>query len=96
MKLNKVPGFVSRIMWVGLITSAALLILNYVIAGLVCALIVFAANLALKREPVKLWVFRVLTGMSREELERATLADLEAGRTPSDWDKTDPRDPPAG
>ena len=95
MKLNKVPGFVSRIMWVGLLTSAALLILNFVIAGIVCALIVFGANLALKREPVKLWVFRVLTGLSREELERATLADLEAGRAPSDRSKTDPQDPRA-
>ncbi|MEQ8255351.1 MULTISPECIES: hypothetical protein [Roseovarius] len=95
MKLNKVPGFVSRVMWVGLITSAALLILNYVIAGLVCASIVFAANLALKREPVKLWVFRVLTGMSKEELERATLADAQAGGSASDRGTRDPDDPPA-
>lgn len=95
MKLDKVPGFVSRIMWVGLITSAVLLILNYVIAGLVCASIVFAANLALKREPVKLWVFRVLTGMSKEELERATLADLQAGGSAPDRGARDPDDPPA-
>ena len=77
MRLSKVPGFVRRVMWVGLLTSAALLIMNYVIAGLVAALIVFAANLALKREEVKLWVFRVLTGLSRQELEQATLADLQ-------------------
>lgn len=51
--------------------------MNYVIAGLVAALIVFAANVALKREEVKLLVFRVLTGLSREELKEATLADLQ-------------------
>lgn len=77
MRLSKVPGFVRRVMWVSLFTSAALMVLNYAIAGIVVALIVFAANLALKREEVKLWVFRTLTGLSREELEKATLADLQ-------------------
>ncbi|MFN3210965.1 MAG: hypothetical protein ACE369_18590 [Roseovarius sp.] len=96
MKLHKVPGFVSRVMWVGLITSAALLILNYVVEGIVCALIVFAANLALKREPVKLWVFRVLTGMSRRELERATMADLQARSTPPPGGAGNPDDTPRG
>lgn len=92
MKLHQVPGFVSRVMWVGLITSAGLLILNYVIAGLICAFIVFVANLALKREPVKLWLFRALTGMSRKELELATLADLQAGGSASARDQSDPED----
>ncbi|WP_135503356.1 hypothetical protein [Roseovarius aestuariivivens] len=87
MKLSHVPGFVRRVMWVGLITSAALLVMNYVIAGLISALIVFAANQALKREEVKLWVFRTLTGLTKEELERASLADLQKEETaalPSD------------
>ena len=46
-------------------------------------------SLALKREPVKLWVFRVLTGMSKEELERAALADLHPVAGPPDPDDSD-------